>query len=241
MNRILVWDLPTRILHWLFAGSLVGALVLGFGVDDEHPLFAYHILLGLTAGFSFVLRLVLGVFGSRHARFGAWAWSPRALLGYLRSVFSAGARRYVSHNPAGTWVTAAMFLLVALLVATGILSATKDAGEFHEVLAVALVVTIALHLLGLAWHTLRYRENISRSMVDGRKAGPPDAAISSSYRIAGVFLVIAATGWTAALVKGYDRTAGRIRLPLTSFEIGFGESHDEGGHRGDRVRRHHHD
>lgn len=88
MNQILVWDLPTRVLHWLFAGSLSGALVIGFGFDDEHPWFAYHMLLGLVAGLVLCMRLALGIVGSRHARFSAWAWSPRELIRYVRNLLA---------------------------------------------------------------------------------------------------------------------------------------------------------
>jgi cytochrome b len=57
MNRILVWDWPVRVLHWAFDGSLTAALVIGFGVDDEHPLFTYHMLLRIVAGFILILRI----------------------------------------------------------------------------------------------------------------------------------------------------------------------------------------
>lgn len=241
MNRILVWDSPTRILHWLFAGSLTVALVLGFAVDDEHPLFAYHMLSGLAAGFFLAVRLVLGFVGSRHARFAAWAWSPRALASYLSGLFRRGSRQYVSHNPASTWVTLAMFVVVALLVGTGVFAAGKPAKEVHEVLAALLVGTIVAHLLGLAWHTLRHRENIALSMVHGRKEAPPEAALASSHRWAGLLVGAVAAAWAVALVRGYDAPARRVQLPLTTITIELGETPGPSSHHDRPARRRHHD
>ena len=225
MNRILVWDLPVRVLHWAFAGSLSAALALGFAVDDEHPLFVYHMLLGLVAGIALAARIVLGIVGSRHARFSSWTWSPIALGRYLRSVFTGGTARYVSHNPASTWVSAAMFVLVVLLIATGI-QGNDRFEDVHEVLAACLIAAIGLHLLGLIWHTARHRENIARSMIDGRKAGPPDASLPSHHVTAGLLIAVGVLTWAAVLFRNYDANAARVRLPFLSYEIQFGESRD---------------
>jgi cytochrome b len=240
MSRILVWDLPTRVLHWAFAGSLAAALVLGFGLDDEHPLFAYHMLFGLVAGLVLVARIVLGIVGSRHARFASWTWSSRPLAGYLRGVFTGTAPRYVAHNPASTWVSAAMFGLVALLIATGIM-AGKGFEHTHEVLAAALIAAIALHLLGLVWHTARHRENIGRAMVDGRKMGPPEAALRSHHAWSGVFVAVGVLAWALALFRNYDPATARVRLPLLGTEVQLAESRHTEGKEHVKARAHPHD
>jgi cytochrome b len=238
MNRILVWDWPVRVLHWAFAGSLTAALIIGFTVDDEHPIFAYHMLLGLAAGFFLILRLVLGIVGSRYARFTSWAWSPKELVRYVGSLFTRNASRHLSHNPASTWISVVMFGLVALLIATGIV-AGKRFEDLHGALAVALASAIGLHLLGLAWHSWRFRENISRSMIDGRKVGPPESALASPHRIAGVVVAIVACAGTVALFRGFDASAGRVRLPLVGAEISLGDNHESHDRREiKRERRH---
>jgi len=35
MNKVLVWDIPTRIFHWAFAASLSAAIIVGLLVDDD--------------------------------------------------------------------------------------------------------------------------------------------------------------------------------------------------------------
>lgn len=36
MNKILVWDIPARLVHWAFAAPLTVAAAIGFLVDKEH-------------------------------------------------------------------------------------------------------------------------------------------------------------------------------------------------------------
>ena len=84
--RVLVWDLPVRLLHFVLAVSVVAAVGLALACDDDHPLFVYHAWFGLLAGGALGLRLVIGLVGSRHARFAGWNLGFRALGGHLRSL-----------------------------------------------------------------------------------------------------------------------------------------------------------
>jgi cytochrome b len=47
MQRILVYDLPTRLFHWLFAGSFVAAFSIAELIDDDSIWFSLHMLAGL--------------------------------------------------------------------------------------------------------------------------------------------------------------------------------------------------
>ena len=47
MKKISVYDLPTRFFHWLFASLFIAAFAIAKTVDDESPLFSYHMLAGL--------------------------------------------------------------------------------------------------------------------------------------------------------------------------------------------------
>ena len=67
LTKILVWDIPARLLHWAFAASLGAALAIGLLVEKEHALFQLHMLLGIIAIFLLAVRLVLGLVGSRYS------------------------------------------------------------------------------------------------------------------------------------------------------------------------------
>jgi hypothetical protein len=61
---VLVWDLPTRVLHWTLVGSFLGGLGVAAIPDDKSPAFRLHMLLGLMASGGVVLRLCWGLAGS---------------------------------------------------------------------------------------------------------------------------------------------------------------------------------
>ncbi len=85
MKKILVWDIPARLFHWAFAGSLTAAIAIGFLVDDDAPLFQLHMLFGIVALFLLGVRVVMGVVGSRYSRFASFPVHPREVIGYMVS------------------------------------------------------------------------------------------------------------------------------------------------------------
>lgn len=233
MKRIIVWDLPMRLFHWIFAGSLTGALVIGFLVDDESPLFPYHMLLGLVAGFSLVVRLILGFFGSRHNRFTSMPLHPVELSRYLIGAVSGRARRYIGHNPGGAVAALLMFVLVPLLIASGVGWLEED---LHEGLAIGLLVMVGLHLAGIIWHTIRHKEAIAMSMVTGTKQGPENEGLKGHSAAAATAMLLATTAWVAALFSNYNPRAETVKLPLLPATLqmgeGDGEEEDEEEHHG---------
>ncbi|MFT3771741.1 MAG: cytochrome b/b6 domain-containing protein [Minicystis sp.] len=90
-KRVLVWDLPTRLLHWLLAASFIGAFAVAVLSEHRNPVFAVHMLLGAIAAFVVVLRIAWGFVGLRYARFRSFAFGPRAVVEYVRGAF-AGRR-----------------------------------------------------------------------------------------------------------------------------------------------------
>jgi cytochrome b len=135
------------------------------------------------------LRLVWGLVGSRHARFGDFIHRPRVVLAYLRDTLRGRAARYLGHNPAGGMMIAA--LLVSLLM-TGVsglalYGAGDQAGplaqamigsgegwdealeEIHEFFANFTVLLVAVHVAGVMLASLLHRENLVRAMITGYK------------------------------------------------------------------------
>jgi cytochrome b len=236
MKRILVWDLPVRLFHWLLAAAILVAFTVANVVDDESPAFAVHMLLGLVAGFLVVLRVVWGLVGSRHARFRDFPLGPAALRRYLKGAFGRSGERHVGHNPATSHAALAMFALVLGLGATGLAmgAGIEAAEELHEFLAWALIVVAGAHVAGVVWHTLRHRENIARSMVDGRKEADEAQGIRSARPIAALLLLALTGGWAGVLFHGYDPATGTVVLPLGGPTLQLGDA----GEHGERAGHH---
>src|SRR5512147_205771 len=98
MQRILVWDLPTRVFHWLLALSFAGAFVTA----ESERYRDIHVVLGYTLLGLLAFRLLWGFFGTRYARFRSFLFKPGEIAAYFMSLFKGRPANYVGHNPAGS-------------------------------------------------------------------------------------------------------------------------------------------
>lgn len=201
-GRILVWDIPTRVFHWL--------LVACFGVAwlsaeserlrDIHVLSSY----GLLALIAF--RLVWGFVGSRYARFAEFVRGPRAVLSYLRALMQGHPPAFTGHNPAGAVAIVALLGLGVASGVTGWLAFNEIGGEvvaeLHETVANAMLVLVFLHILAVVISSRLHGENLIKAMLTGYKSGPDGAGIRRANGMVAVILVIglAVFGW--ALIQG---------------------------------------
>jgi hypothetical protein len=131
-----------------------------------------------------------------------------------------------------------MFLLVPALFFSGIGFGGEALEEVHEALAWALLAVVGLHLLGLAWHTYRHRENISLVMITGKKAGLPEDAIASAHAAWGIVVSVAAGLWIAALFAGYNARTAKVKLPGIGVTLPLGENESSSGKREKHGRDH---
>jgi cytochrome b len=224
MNKTLIWDLPIRIFHWAFAGTLAASFVLAWVGEEQGRLFQLHIMFGLVAAFLLLLRIGLGLVGSRYARFADFPLSPAAIVRYFTGILTGAAGKYAGHNPGSALAACAMFVVVPLLVFTGIGRGGEAFEDVHAGLAYGLLGLIGLHLLGLAIHTIRHRENISAAMVTGRKTAPPEAALPSAHPVWGLVFLLVAAAWTGALFANHDSRAATVKLPVVGTVIHLGEN-----------------
>ncbi len=242
--RPLVWDVPTRLGHAVLLLGVPGAFIVA--VTSEHgPFFPVHMALGLAVGLVAGLRIAWGLVGTRYARFSAFAWSPAALVAYLRGALTGAAPRYVGHNPATSYLVPVMLALALGIVTTGMamtLGGGEDAEGLHKILALSLLGVALLHVAGVILHQVRHRDDLIRSMVDGRKgvASPGEAAAPAGGAGAILALFVAALlGW---LFSGFDAGAGRLVPPGTGWQLGGPEAgaaddHADRDERQERDRR----
>lgn len=191
---IKVWDLPTRLFHWL--------LVLLFAFSwwsAENRHMDWHYLSGLTLLGLLTFRLLWGLFGSSTARLGALFASPRAVWTYLRgrSTVEAG------HNPLGGYSVLAMLGLLATQIGSGLFATDVDglesgpfsflvtfdqgrlAAAIHSTSFNLLIAMIALHILAILFHLLFRRRNLVGPMLTGcdRSLAPGTAAVKTASTV----------------------------------------------------------
>ncbi len=223
-TRILVWDLPVRVFHWLLAICFAGAYVTS-GSERWRDV---HASLGYTVGVLIAFRLLWAVVGTRYARLASFAYGPRAVLAYLRSLLTRNPRHYVGHNPAGSWAIYAIVTLGITTVAAGYATYNHIGGkwleEFHQVAGNAMLAVVIGHVAGVVVSSVLHRENLPKAMLTGYKSGHPGEAIRGSRWVTAALLA----GFVAAFWTGTVHLPGLSpTLSLKSAATGRGPSDDE--------------
>lgn len=229
MEKTLIYDWPTRIFHWLFAGMFIAAFFIAKTFDDESILYPYHMLLGLSMAFLVLLRIVWGVMGSRNAKFSSFSLNPRDLVRYMKDVLHSKNHVSDAHNPASSWVAIIMMFLALGLAVTGYLMTVKFYKEIfeeiHGLFANAFVIAAILHVCGIILHTFRYKDGIGASMLHGRKKveAPNVSGISHSYRFAGVVFILVFFSFVLYLNNNYNRQKQNLTMFNKSLQLGEAE------------------
>lgn len=191
-TRILVWDVPTRVFHWLLAGSFAGAFLTA-----ESEMFRdVHVLLGYTMLGLIGFRLVWGLIGTRYARFSSFLFGPSKVVAYLKSLLTGSPQHYVGHNPAGSWAIYGLLLLGLLSGASGYAVYNQTGGEWleelHEATANTMLALVVVHVAGVLVSSLLHRENLVHAMIYGYKNGEAGQGVRRAHWLIGAGLLTGA-------------------------------------------------
>ena len=190
MNKIRIWDLPTRLFHWALAACVIGLIVTGKVGGDA---MLWHGRLGYAVLALLLFRLVWGLIGGRWSRFSSFLPAPGRVLRYLRGEERPEER--AGHSPLGALSVWAMLLALAAQVGTGLFAddeiafagpfttsvsaaMAKTLTRYHkdwgQLLVIALVV---LHVVAIVVYALRGK-NLVRPMLSGDKLLPHHETVS---------------------------------------------------------------
>jgi len=189
-KMVSVWDPLVRVFHW----SLVSTFFIAYFTEDD--LLTLHVYAGYLIGGLLVFRLIWGFIGSRHARFSDFVKRPSEVWTYLKSVLTMHPKRYLGHNPAGGAMVIALLLSLVMVTISGIAiygieesagplaSSLSGAGEFwedvveelHEFFANATLALVFFHVLGVLITSFQHKENLAKSMLNGRKKADEEGA-----------------------------------------------------------------
>jgi cytochrome b len=198
-HKVLVWDVPTRLFHWVVATLVVAAYVTWrLNWMDWHAMAGYALLT------SVLFRILWGFFGSETTRFSRFLASPRTAARHLAHALRREPDRQAGHNPAGGWMVLLLLLLLFGETLSGVYVANDvaDEGPFTELTPArianaitalhwifwdALLTAVALHLLAIFLYMLVKGQNLLLPMVTGWKtlpAGVPQPRMESPARAA---------------------------------------------------------
>jgi len=108
-----VWDLPTRLYHWLQVIVFLGLIITGYNAQGP------HVPLGLGLFTLIIWRVIWGFTGSETSRFKQFISSPQMIWQYLRGQADEG----VGHNPAGGWMVISLLSCLLLQCLSGLVLA----------------------------------------------------------------------------------------------------------------------
>jgi cytochrome b len=193
--RILVWDAPVRVFHWLMVLSFFGAYVTA----ESERWRLLHGTLGYTMAGLVGFRIVWGLIGTRHARFASFVRGPAAVMRYLRSLLQGRAEHHTGHNPAGALAIVALLVLTVAVAATGWATYNEVGGkwleELHEGAANLMLTIVGVHVLAVVLSSWLHRENLVGAMISGRKPGAPQDGVRSAWRSVAALMLAAVLGF----------------------------------------------
>lgn len=243
--QVKVWDLPLRLFHWCLVAACGTALVSGFLLD------ANWLLLHVWAG-GFILallgaRMVWGLTGPTYARFRNFTLAPSTAIAHVKDILNGTVHREGGHNPLGAWMVTFFFIALTLvcLSGLGLLGGMFKQGplkaclsfatggllrEPHELLAWLVLMLVAAHIGGVAFESIRSRENLARAMVTGKKVkgfipAAHDFAARPTLALAIIAVAGAAIGWTAISANALPAWGVRQVTANSAWQKECGDCH----------------
>ena len=194
LRAVRVWDLPTRLFHWVLALAVVGSVVtakIGGNATVWHFRLGY-LVLGLL-----LFRLVWGVVGGHWSRFATFVRGPGTVLRYLRGQTRPGEHLDVGHNPLGAGSVLALLTILAVQVGTGLVADDEIAsvGPLNRFVDTAtglaatgwhktggqwiIIGLVVLHIAAIVFYKVRHGKDLVGPMVRGDKQLAEDAPASA--------------------------------------------------------------
>ena len=211
LESIRLWDLPTRLFHWLLVVLITLQFASGeFGLLPMH----WHYVMGYTTLALIVFRALWGFAGSQTSRFGNFLRGPRAVLRYIVDLLRGRASHAPGHNPIGGWAVVLMLVVVAIQAISGLFTSDDISEEgplvahvsnatvklmtrIHHLDRYVLLLLIALHVGAVLLHWAIRNDNLVAPMLHGRVriADAPESRFVSSWRALGLFALSAGAVW----------------------------------------------
>jgi cytochrome b len=201
-TRVRVWDLPTRLFHWL----IVVLFALSWWTAETDRL-DWHMRSGYAVLTLVLFRIYWGFAGSATARFAGFLKRPHVVVDYARRLFERPALPALGHNPMGGWSAVVLILLLLLQAGLGLFATDLDginAGPLDTLVSFKtgrwfshqhgrvfdiLLILSVLHVAAILFYWIYKRENLIGAMFSGAKR-LPDAATRTDLYFARLWWVV---------------------------------------------------
>lgn len=220
LQTVRVWDLPTRLFHWLLAACVIGSVI---SAKIGGNAMTWHFRLGYVVFGLLAFRLLWGLVGGHWSRFARFVYSPATLLRYLRGGSRDDEHHEVGHSPLGALSVFGLLAILAAQVGTGLFADDEIANtgplikfvsgatslaltSWHKTFGQWLIIgLVVLHVAAIVVYRVRGR-NLVAPMLSGDKLlprGVPAAKDTLGTRgVAVVLAALCAAGVTAIVRLG---------------------------------------
>lgn len=188
-RKVRVWDLPTRLFHWLLVLLLVFAYVSWrYSEVFGDATLALHRWNGHAILVLIVFRVLWGFAGSSTSRFSAWLWWPWTAAGYAFRLLRGQTPLYLSHNPLGSYMILALLGAVAAQGVMGLFTVEHNditAGPLYRLVSEerqqaishwhtwwfywVILALVPVHILANVWYGFAKKEPVITAIVTGKK------------------------------------------------------------------------
>ncbi|OGB00393.1 MAG: cytochrome B [Burkholderiales bacterium RIFCSPHIGHO2_12_FULL_61_11] len=221
LNKVRVWDLPTRLFHWALVICVTGQAITGMAGGDA---MVWHLRLGHSVLALLLFRIIWGLVGGRWSRFSAFIYGPTSIINYLKG--QGKPEHGVGHSPIGAASVFAMLGFLLAQVGSGLFSddeiafsgpltrfvsnATVSlASHYHASIGKwVLLALVLLHLAAIIFYLHRKR-NLVGPMLHGDKLLDFDAPASRDDTVSrtAALLILAACAALAYWVSSLGEAA----------------------------------
>lgn len=220
-NQILVWDVPTRALHWLLVVCI--GICWWTGIHDQ---LQYHQYSGYAILWIVLMRIYWGFAGSSTARFSDFVRGPKAVMDYARNLPHRNTPHGLGHNPIGAISVVAMLGFVLAVTIVGLFTVDVDGlysgplssyvsfhegrhlAHLHYRLFVDLLWLIVLHLVAIAFYYFYKRHNLVLPMITGARGSSKSAEQNVELRVVSLWRFVVGAVVISGLVwfisKGFS-------------------------------------
>jgi len=178
MSRVRVWDVPTRLVHWLIVLLVAVSWWTGDTGRMDYHRYSGYALLGLVS-----FRIYWGFVGSSTSRFRQFVRGPRAIWTYLRGRWDLRP----GHNPLGAFSVVILLALLATQIGLGLFAVDVDGiesgplsahvsfatgrvcAQLHHQVFNLLLLLIVVHIVAVLYYVFAKRQNLIAAMFHGRR------------------------------------------------------------------------
>jgi len=210
MSRVRVWDVPTRLVHWLIVLLVAASWWTGDTGRMDYHRYSGYLLLGLVS-----FRIYWGFAGGSTARFRQFVRGPRTIWRYLRGRWETRP----GHNPLGAFSVLILLALLITQISLGLFAVDVDGiesgplsahvsfatgrlcAQLHHQAFDLLLSLIVVHIVAVLFYLIAKRQNLIAAMFHGRREYPqelPAVKGASNVRLVIGVVVAAALAWFVA-------------------------------------------